>query len=418
MATTRITGARVYDGRGNAAMDDCVVVIDGSKITWVGPSDAAPASESTSEHVIDARGLTLLPGLIDSHVHLCAEPLRPPTYDPMGIGEDQLALHVLSHAQQALRAGITTLVDCGGREYVTLTVRDSINAGVVSGARILTTGLGITITGGHFNWFAIEADDESELRKAARTLIKHGVDHIKLFGTDGGVTMTSNPAMAQYSVQEFRTVIEEAERGGVTVTTHVHGTPGIRNAIAAGIHRLEHCQFFNEEGGISFDTELTEQIVEKGIPISLGMARRWRTTSEIEEHLTPRQLKQRGIREERIGVLRRFREMGVKIVASTDAGMTSTPFDDLPNLMTFLHLEVGMTVPEVIHSATGRAAEAIGVSDTIGTIEPGKAADLLLIDGNPEQTISALTSPRYVIKAGVVIGTNGSNQTHWPAGAA
>ncbi|WP_162186190.1 amidohydrolase family protein [Amycolatopsis jejuensis] len=295
---------------------------------------------------------------------------------------------------------MTTVIDCGGREYVTMTVRDAIDAGIVSGARVLTTGPGITITGGHFNWFAIEADSDTELRKAARTLVKHRADHIKLFGTGGGLTMTSNPARAQYSVDEFRIVIDEAERGGITVTTHVHGTPGIRNAIAAGIHRLEHCQFFDENGGISFDEDIVRQIVDSGIPVSLGMARRWRTDSSIEEHLTPRQLKQRAIRDERIDVLRRFRDLGVQLIASTDAGMTSTPFDDLPNLMRFLVGSIGMGIPEVIHSVTGRAAAAVRQDDRLGTIQPGKAADLRLVHGDPEADPAALSAVAHVIRAG------------------
>lgn len=402
MTVTRINGARLYDGTGAAAVDDSVVIVEDGTISWVGATANAP-EVSRGEAIVDASEMSIMPGLIDSHVHLCAEPQRPAQFDPMGVGEDELALHVLSHSQQALRSGITTLIDCGGRDYVTLTVRDSINRGVVVGARILTTGLGITITGGHFNWFAIEADSDDELRKAARTLVKHGVDHIKLFGTGGGVTMTSNPALAQYTVEEFKTVIDEAERGGITVTTHVHGTPGIRNAIEAGIHRLEHCQFFNEEGGISFDPELVARIVDNGIPISLGMARRWRTDSSIEEHLTPRQLAQRDIRKERIEVLRRFREMGVKLVASTDAGMTSTPFDDLQNLMVFLVNEISMSVPEVIHSVTGMAAAAIRKDHSLGTIEAGKVADLRIVRGNPEADISALRNTAYVFKGGALV---------------
>lgn len=402
MTVSRISGARLYDGTGAAAVDGSVVIVEDGRISWAGTAGDAPGA-GPADTLIDASGMSIMPGLIDSHVHLCAEPQRPPQFDPMGVGEDELALHVLSHSQQALRSGITTLIDCGGRDYVTLTVRDSINRGVVVGARILTTGLGITITGGHFNWFAIEADSDDELRKAARTLVKHGADHIKLFGTGGGVTMTSNPALAQYTVDEFKTVIDEAERGGITVTTHVHGTPGIRNAIEAGIHRLEHCQFFNEEGGISFDAGLVARIVDNGIPISLGMARRWRTDSSIEEHLTPRQLAQRDIRNERIEVLRRFREMGVKLVASTDAGMTSTPFDDLQNLMVFLVKEISMSVPEVIHSVTGRAAAAIRKNDSLGTIEAGKVADLRIVSGNPEADISALCRTAYVFKGGALV---------------
>lgn len=394
-------GARLYDGTGADPIPDSVVVYRDGLIEWAGAAQDAPPA-SAGDRIIGVRGQTITPGFVDSHVHLCAEPQRPARFDPMGVGEDELALHVLGHAQQALSAGITTVIDCGGRDYVTLTVRDAIEAGVVEGARILTTGLGITITGGHFNWFAIEADTDGELRKAARTLVKHGADHIKLFGTGGGVTMTSNPARAQYSVEEFAIVIDEAERGGITVTTHVHGTPGIRNAVAAGIHRLEHCQFFNEEGGITFEEDLVREIVEKGIPISLGMARRWRTDASIEEHLTPRQLAQRSIRAERIDVLRRFRELGVKLIASTDAGMTRTPFDDLPNLVLFLMREIGMTTAEAIHSVTGRAAAAVR-REEFGTIAPGRKADLRLIDGDPELDPTVLVRPTRVVKDGVTV---------------
>ncbi|MGW4426237.1 amidohydrolase family protein [Streptosporangium sp. NPDC004631] len=399
MSTLAIRNVTLLDGTGGTARAASSVHVTDGRIGWVGDASAEPQDVTVSQ-VIDGTGRTLLPGFIDSHVHLCADPERPGRYDPLQVSTERLAMEVLSHAQDALRAGVTTLADCGGRDYVTLDVRDAILAGSVLGPRIMTTGLGISITGGHFHWYSIEADDVAELRKATRTLVKRGVDFIKLFGTGGGSTMGSNPALAQYTVEEFRTVIEEAERGGIRVTTHVHGTPGIRNAVEAGIHRLEHVQFFDAEGDIRFDAELAGQILDAGIPISLGMAKRWRTEQAIDGFLTPRQLQQRDLRDKRIQVLRNFREAGVKLVASTDAGMTMTPFDDLPHLMSFLTSQISMTIPEVIHSVTGRAATALGIDADHGTIEVGRLADLVLADGDVSVGLEPLFGELDVFRAG------------------
>lgn len=389
----------LLDGTGGPARADQSVAVEDGQVAWTGSTGELPTRFATAP-VVAGAGRTLMPGLIDSHVHLCAEPERPATFDPLTVSGERLALEVLAHAQTALRAGVTTQADCGGREFITLDVRDAIAAGVVVGPRIMTTGMGISITGGHFHWFSIEADGVDELRKATRTLVKRGVDFIKLFGTGGGATMGSNPALAQYTVEEFRTVIEEAERGGIRVTTHVHGTPGIRNAVAAGIHRLEHVQFFDHDGGIRYDAALTAEIAAAGIPISLGMAKRWRTSAAIEDHLTPRQLQQRDLRAQRIQVVRNFHEAGIDLVASTDAGMTMTPFGDLPHLLSFLHAEVGMTIPEVVSAATGRAARALGIGDETGTVEPGRTADLILAPGDVTADLNVLTEPLDVYRAG------------------
>lgn len=406
MPGTLIRDVTLFDGTGAEAVHHAAVLVRDGHIAWVGKDDAAPPPPD-GVGVIRGAGLTLLPGLIDSHVHLCSEPLRPAEYDPMAVTTEELALRVLAHAQDALRAGVTTVADCGGRDFVTLDVRDAIAACAVVGPTILTAGQGISITGGHFHWFSIEADSRDELRKAVRVLAKRGVDFIKLFGTGGGSTMESNPALAQYSVEDFRTVIEEAERSGILVTTHVHGTPGIRNAVDAGIHRLEHVQFFDSEGNICFDEELTRRIADLGIPISLGMARRWRTDSSIEAHLTPRQRQQRDIREQRIAVVRRFRELGVRLVASTDAGMTMTPFGDLPNLLAFLREATGMSATEAIHSATGLAAEALGIAADKGTVLEGKQADLVLASGDLSKDLTSLLKPVMVFKAGLQVVKDG-----------
>lgn len=398
----------LFDGTGVDPRPHSAILIEGDAIAWIGPDadvDSVPAAAGCAR--LEANGQVVLPGLIDSHVHLCSEPARPAGYDPMGVSSNELTLRVVDHAQDALRAGITTVADCGGRGLVTLEVRDAIAAGLVSGPRVLTAGQGITITNGHFHDYSIEADGVTEVRKAARRLVGQGVDFIKFFGTGGG-TMNSNPGLAQYSMAEFRAVVEEAERGGIRVTSHVHGTLGIRNAVEAGIHRLEHVHFFNRDGAIEFDPELADQIARSNTPISLGMPQQWRADSSIEAFLTPRQREHRALRFQRVEVIGQLLDHGIDVVASTDAGMTMTPFGDLPQLLMWLVREVGMSVGAVIHSATGRAAAALGIANMVGTLAPGMAADLVLLAADPRRDPTELGRPCHVIKAGRPVVASGN----------
>ncbi len=406
-----VLAGMMFDGSGAPPVRDAAVAIEGDRITWVGSAREVAGEPGSDTLVIDARDKTVLPGLMDIHAHLCLTGERPTRYDVLTATETEVAANAIGQAQAALRAGITTIRDCGGKGMITLNLRDAIAGGMVVGPRLVVAGQAITTTGGHFWPYSIEADDVTELRKAARRLLRDGVDFIKLFGTGGSSTMSSRNLVPQYSVEEFRLVIEEARLSGKHVTSHLQAVEGIRNAVDAGIPCLEHCQFFGPDGDYAFDEELAARIADRGIPISLGLGTRWRgdKLDRYGEFLNPRQIRQsQTMVEGRIDVLRRLRAAGVKIVASTDIGTLGALPGDLPELMNYLvNRGVGMSVPEVIHSATGRAAEAIWISKEVGTLEKGKIADLIVVDGDPMADVLTLQKVRRVLRNGVTVVTDG-----------
>ena len=193
--------------------------------------------------------MTVLPGLIDCHVHLVFSHTPDPVADLVAEDDQQLLLRTAAGARQALGGGITTVRDLGGRGGVTFRVRDAINAGLLDGPRILAAGSPITITGGHCHFLGLEADGEAAVRTAARRMVKSGANCLKIMATGGRMTPISNVGVAQYSVAEIKAAVDEAHRSRITIAAHAIGTAGIRNAVEAGVNTIEHCSWLGSGRG-------------------------------------------------------------------------------------------------------------------------------------------------------------------------
>jgi len=399
-----IRAGRLIDGTGAAVQHGQSVFIEDGRIVGIEASGDAPSEAE----VIDVAESTLLPGLIDGHVHLVFSAGANPLGD-LGVEDDQrLLLRSVAAARQALGAGVTTVRDLGGRGGVTFRLRDAINDRIVAGPRILAAGSPITITGGHCHFLGLEADDEVGVRAAARSQLKAGANCLKIMATGGQMTPGTNVGRAQFSVAELRAAVDEARRGGVPIAAHALGAAGISTATEAAVDTIEHCSWLGATAGVEFDEATAARMAEQGtaaeptLDTIVGPMKHTppdELSAGLREHIT--------LRPQIIKAVRRMVQLGVPIVTGTDAGVSWTPFDSLALEIELLVTEVGMSPIQAIDGATGLAARALGLADTLGTIAVGRAADLIVVDGDPAVDICALRKVRLVVQAGKIVAKDG-----------
>jgi imidazolonepropionase-like amidohydrolase len=394
---------RLFDGTGRPVVPDALVVIDNARIVAAGPASqiAVPAGAA----VLDAGNRTVMPGMIDAHVHILWSGSASSGAESRYATEQQSLLMGVQNAQRALQSGLTTVRDCGDRNYLSLALRDFINSGDLAGPRLLCSGPVITSTAGQLWWQSIECDRVDELQKAVRTLVKHEVDFVKLMGTGGNATPGSNPEASQYDAAGFQAVANDAHRMGRKVAVHVHGVEGMCFAVDAGIDTLEHCPF-RAHGRIAYDEQLVRDIVDRNLIVSLAMPATWyrlRAEDMREARTHPGHLWT-----DRYETIRRMHTAGVKLVVSSDQGSTGTQIDELPLLMAFLADHVHVPAAAVLQGVTGLAAEALGLADQLGTLEPGKLADIIIVDGDPLLDMGAMQRVHTVIKEGETLVRDGA----------
>jgi len=395
-----ITARQLIDGSGGAPVDDPVVIVEGATIKAVGRQGEIPIpSEAETHSYPDA---CLLPGLIDMHVHLTMSTGETPLIDLYHDSDDLMLLRAVKNAGKALSAGVTTLRDCGGRNRITFSLREGIEKGIVPGPRLMLSGRPLTMTGGHCYYLNGEVDGPENLRHAVRGLLKEGADFIKLMASGGGMTPSTKPKYAYYTVEELRAAVEEAGRFDMLCAAHCHSTSSIRNALDAGVQSIEHASFLDETGWPKFDPEVAEQMVRQGTHVNPTLSAGYRVIPIIQKK--PEEDRTYGDRlvlgvQNRMENVRRMLEMGVKIVVGTDAGTRLTEFDDYALGLELL-VEIGMSPADALVAGTGRAAEAIGMGDRIGTVQVGKNADLVVVDGDPLADVSAIRNVQMVMKAG------------------
>ena len=398
---TVVRAGRLIDGLGGPPLEAATIVVDDGVIREVSTEGRAGALGGDAEQV-DARAYTVLPGLIDCHVHLVFSAAESALGDVLAEDDRRLLVRAVHNAQVALRAGVTTVRDCGGRGGVTLALRDSIAAGLVPGPRILAAGPAITVTGGHCYFLGGEADTADDLRRLARRLAKEGADFFKVMSTGGRMTPGTNVTAAQYSAEELTALVAEARRLSRTVAAHGHGVAGIRNAVAAGVTTVEHSTWVSEEdsGEVAYDPEVAARMVAQGTFFTPTLSTRAAIDALPEAELTP---SRREVRRMGPAVAEAHRAMlaaGVEPVAGTDAGVANVPLDSMAvELATFERL-LGLAPLEALRTATGTAARACGRDGEIGTIEVGKRADLLVVDGDPSRDLGAVRRVRWVFRDG------------------
>jgi imidazolonepropionase-like amidohydrolase len=391
MERTILAGAMLIDGSGAPPVAGRAVVIEQGRIAAVVDAAAAPPGPT-----LRLDGLTLLPGLINCHVHLCFGAEPDPAAAMLKEPHASTVIKAVLRVRQTLEAGVTTIRDLGGRDYAELSVRDAVRAGLIPGARVLCAGRGICITGGH-GWHMIgrESDGADEVRKGVREQIKAGADVIKLFATGGVMTPGVDPDSAQLTLDEVRAAIEEARKAGRRTAAHAQGADGIGNCLEGGITTIEHGVFLTEahcrrmarEGVALVPTLIAPEAIANG-----GVA------AGIPEFAVR---KSQAVRDRHVESFRMAMRLGVPIAAGTDAG---TPLNGHGSMVPELELMVkaGMAPLAAIHAATATAARVLGLEHETGRVAPGLAADLLAVAGNPAERIQALDEVRLVMRQGQV----------------
>jgi len=386
-----VRGGRLFDAVDGSVRPGQSVLIEDGLIAWVGPDAHAPAADD----VVDADGRTIMPGLINGHVHLANDGSADLAAQVRDDSAVTAALRASANALQTLRAGITTVKDCGAADNVVIDLGRAVEAGVVPGPRIIAAGRVITMTGGHGHFMGVEADGADEVRKAVRGEIKKGAGFIKAMATGGVLTLGVKPTQTALLHEELAAVVEEAHHAGRRVSTHAIGRDGIRNAILAGVDTIEH--------GYHLDEELFALAIERGTYLVPTLAAVRGIACHGPEGGSPDWIVAKAKTE-----LDRSREMfraavesGVKIAAGTDAGTPFNPHDGLVDEIIDM-VGVGLTPVRALLAATRDGAENAAVSDIAGTIEVGKSADLILVEGDPTEDITALRRIVFVAKSGTV----------------
>ena len=385
-----LRAAAMFDGTSSTLAAGPLVVIEGRTIVAVhGPDGPVPPGA----RVIDHPGLTLMPGLIDTHLHLCFDA----TDDPFGrieeADDDTLRRQMAEAARRALRAGVTTVRDLGDRGYLALELRDDDIAGRPDPLpTIVAAGPPITTPGGHCHFLGGAVSGPSGLRAAVREHAERGVDVIKVMASGGNVTPGSLAHESQFAADSLRVIADEAHRQGLPVTAHAHGARSIADAVAAGVDGIEHATFMTADG-VDAPEALIRAIAAQRIAVG------WTVGLDPEHRGTPPP--QIARRMAALGVTRRrLHTSGAVLVAGSDAGVSpAKPHDVLPYAPEDL-AAAGLSPAEIWQTMTSRAAHACGLGHRKGRIAPGFDTDILAIDGNPLHDLAAIRRLRAVYAGG------------------
>ena len=401
---TAIKAGRLIDPDAGTALTDQVILIDNNKIEAVGKALPIPSGAK----LIDLSSMTVLPGLIDCHTHLADG--APDNGDPLSQLKKtaaQVALESVPNARNMLESGFTTVRDVGVyRALNDVALRDAIARGYVVGPRMFVAGAYITITGGagamtgmapdiqlpwdlHYG----EANSPWEVRQKVRLLAHDGADHIKVLSTGAVLTHGSNPKAQEFTLEELQAAVDEASHFGLRVEAHAHAPQGIKNAIRAGVASIEHATLIDDEGialarehGTYLDMDIYDEecIQEAG--------RKGNIPKDFLQH------------DFELGQVQRDNfskavKAGVKMAFGTDAGVC--PYGTSAKQFAFM-VKYGMSPMQAIQAATTNAADLLGHTAEVGSIKPGKYADVIAVRGDPLQDISILERVQFVMKEGKV----------------
>ena len=377
---------RLLDGTGEV-YEDAALQFDpeSGRIEAVG--DADPGRE---EAVYDLPGKTLLPGLVDAHVHFSLSG-EASVADVVDMSEGELMLIEARNARRTLEAGVTGVRAMGAKDLDVI-LAERVARGDVPGPRMVANCRSITITGGHGHHLGREVDGPTECRRAVREQVKRGARFIKFMATGGVTTPGTDPESPAFTPEETDALVDEAHRRGAHVATHAHGAEGVKQAVRAGVDTVEH--------GTFLDDEAIDMLVTEDVALVPTLSAPYRIVRNAD-HATEESLrKSSDVYERHIESFRRAVEAGVEIVGGTDAG---TPFNYHGTNATEISfmVEHGMDPIDAVVAMTGRAADEIGLEDA-GVLRPGAHADFLVLDANPLEDVSTIRDPETVVKGGEV----------------
>jgi imidazolonepropionase-like amidohydrolase len=392
-----IKASRLIDALGGPPIENGAVLIEGSKIRAVGRSQNVSAPEGASVETFDYIGKTIMPGMVDCHTHHNGFG-DGRTGDELSLLPDEiLTLQSARNARTSLFSGVTTIRENGPKNFTMFRLRDAVNEGVAIAPRMVLCGRPVSIIGGHMGYFGSEVTGPNETRAMTRQLIKEGADYIKITAT-GGSTRTSFPLRPSFNVDELKAITDEAHKFGKLTATHSSSTQGIINSLDADVDMIIHCVFKDADGTNNFRKDVAERLGEQQAFINptlhVGRARIWVLQHRKErEGLTPDEQARLddALREldVKLDHSRMMGEMGLKLITGSDSSWGDY---QLGNTIyeTELLVEAGMSNMQGVLSVTSHAAQALGVDNVVGTLEVGKEADIIVIDGNPLENINDL----------------------------
>jgi imidazolonepropionase-like amidohydrolase len=402
---TYIQCGKLIDGISNTAREHVTIVLDGNVITEIQNGFTAG---NAGDKVISLQNKTVMPGLIDCHVHLEEQHSKNTLLEGFTLTDADIAYNAAVYAKITLMAGFTTVRDLGGTG-VNISLRKAIQRGSVDGPRIITAGRAISASGGHMDGsdgFRDDAfnhkmgpddgiaDGRDELIKAVRLQIKRGSNVIKIASTGGVLDLSENASGAEFTIDEIKAVVETARDYGLKVACHAHGAEGIKRAILGGVASIEHGTFMNEE-----DMELAKKYGTYLVPTIIA-GKSVADSAKIKGYFPP-VIARKAVE---VGTLiqqtfGKAYKAGVKIAFGTDAGV----YAHGQNYKEFQYMvEAGMLPMEAIKAATTSAADLLGISDKTGSISKGKFADIIAVDGNPLEDIRTMKNVTFVMKEGKI----------------
>ena len=410
-----ILPGKLIDGIGTQPQEGKAVAIQGNSIKWVGSAADADNLDSNgaTKEIMEFPGGTLLAGLFDIHTHTNM-PGDGRTGEQINLDDnDEIRLlRSARNAATAIASGVTTMCDCGSWNRTGFALKEGLSAGLVEGPRVLVSGPPLTVTGGHLYYMGGEADGVGEVRKMVRNLVKQGADFIKI-AASGGSTSTSDPYRAAYSVDELKAIVYESHNRGRPVLAHCRCTDAINAALDADVDAILHCSFYDNDGRYRYDQETAERLAASEVYLNptmgLGQANRDRlirikNERGLTEDENQRLERSRVSGENSRAQFRALIEAGVKLVGGSDCGWSYYPFGDFQGEVMSLH-RAGLSRIDAIHASTRSPALALGIADSIGTVEAGKQADLLVVNGDPAQDLENLRNVDVVFKGGARLAT-------------
>jgi imidazolonepropionase-like amidohydrolase len=385
---------RLLDGTGAAPRPEVAVLVRDERIEALVPIAQLPADAQHTHFP----GATLLSGLIDCHVHLGWDGSADPKVSALADGEHLGAIKAAVRAAQSLAAGVTTLRDLGGMLGTILAARAAVDDGTLVGSRLLVAGPALAVTGGSGLTTGVEVDGADGVRARTRALIKAGVDVLKIMVTGGVYSRGPGPGALQMTADEVAAAVETAHHAGLRVAAHAEGLEGIELCVKLGVDTIEHGNFLSEdlarcmaEAGTNLvpTLEVFRRIAEGRLGVPAEAARRARDVLEASYRA--------------LELVERF---GVPLAAGTDAGSINMPHSPLVDELE-AYVAAGLSPARALEAATRAAAVALGRSADLGTLEPGKLADFVIVDGDPLEQIAALRSVRGVVKSGRLVVDDG-----------
>jgi imidazolonepropionase-like amidohydrolase len=400
---TVIKAGRLVDVESGTVLNDQTIVIRDGKIAAVGKGLAVPPGAE----VIDLSKMTVLPGLIDCHTHVADGQGNGEPFNQLQRTASQVVLESVPNARKTLESGFTTVRDVGAyRALNDLALRDAINQGYIEGPRMFVAGAYITITGGAgamtgqapdiqlpWDFHYGEANSPWEVRQRIRQLVHDGVDHIKILTSGAVLTHGSNLRAQEFTLEEISAAVDEAKQFGLRVEAHAHSPLGIKNAIRAGVASVEHATLIDDEGialAKEHGTYLDMDIYDDECIQASGKA--GRTPKDFLEH-------EAGLAEVHRENFRKALKAGVKLSFGTDLGVC--PYGSSGKQFAYM-VKYGMTPMQAIQSATVAAADLLGKSDLVGSLKPGKYADVVAVVGDPLADVRLLEDVNFVMKEGKV----------------